>query len=78
MSYLRICFCFHIVVSNTYCVVSWFSLSFSCVPNIVSVSGFSTLISPSVFSNVYLLIIYKTIHRKLKIVDTKGVIRIRK
>jgi hypothetical protein len=43
MSYIRI------VVSNTYCIVFFFS---SCVP-----SGLSTLITPSVFSNVYLLYI---------------------
>ena len=49
-----ICICLHIVVSNTYCVVILFCFSLSCVPYFAGFSGLSILISPSVFSNMYL------------------------
>jgi len=49
-----VCVCLRIVVSNTYCFVL-FHFSSSCVPNVASYSGLSFfLISPSVFSNIYL------------------------
>ena len=69
-----ICVCLRIVVSNTYCVVCLFCLSWSCVPYVVlcvcfvclglvypmlpvSLDCCPFLIAPSVFSNVYLLVI---------------------
>jgi len=49
-----ICFCLRMVVSNTYCVVFLLCLSKSCVPYVASFSDCPFLITPSVFSNVYL------------------------
>ena len=56
MSYLRyFCVCLRTVVSNIYCVV--LCLSSYCEPYIVSFSRLSIFHCPSVFSNVYLLIL---------------------
>jgi len=55
MSYLRFfCVCLLMVVSNPYCVVCLLCFSTSCVPYVVSFSGLSFCIAPSVFANVYL------------------------
>ena len=43
------------MASNAYCVVILLCLSLSCVPYVASFSGFSILIAPSVFSNVYII-----------------------
>ena len=45
--------CLRIVVSNTYCVVFLYHLSWSCVSYVGSFSGLYSLIAPSVFLNVY-------------------------
>jgi hypothetical protein len=51
-----ICVCLLIVVSNPYYVVFLFCFSSYCVPYVANFSGLSIFfISPSVFSNVYLL-----------------------
>jgi hypothetical protein len=50
MPYLRFLF---IVESKTYYLVFLFCFSSSCVPYVASFSGWSFLIDPSVFSNVY-------------------------
>jgi len=49
-----ICVCLRIVVSNTYCVVFLFCFSSSCVPYIASFLDCLFLITPSVFSNVFI------------------------
>ena len=52
-----ICVCLRILVSKAYCVVFLFCLFSSCGPYVARFSRFFILIVPSVFSNVYLLII---------------------
>jgi hypothetical protein len=52
-----ICSWLQIVASNTFCVVILLCLSLSCVPYVASFSGFSILIAPSVFSNVYIIFV---------------------
>jgi hypothetical protein len=46
ISYLRLCVCKCIVVSNTYCVVFLFCLFSSCVPYAASFSGLSIFDCP--------------------------------
>ena len=55
MYYLRYSCLLRMVVSNIYCVVFLFCFSSSCVSYVVIFSGLSTLIAPSVFSNVFYL-----------------------
>jgi hypothetical protein len=54
-----ICVCLCIMVSSTCCVLFWFYFSPSCVPYDASFSGFSFLIAPSVFSNVYFTVLFE-------------------
>ena len=49
-----VCVCLRKVVSNTYCVVFLFCFPSFFVPCVASFSGLSFLISPSIFSNVYI------------------------
>jgi hypothetical protein len=56
MPYFHCLCCFCIMMSNSYCVVFLCCLSSSCLPYVVSFSGFSIFfIALLVFSNVYLL-----------------------
>ena len=58
-----ICVCLCIMVSNAYCVVILFCFSSSFGPYVASFSGLSSFfIDPSVFSNVYLILIILFFH----------------
>jgi len=59
-----ICVCLYIVVLNTYCVVFLVCFYSSCVPYVVSFSGLSIFIAPSVFSNVYILLSEQRCHKE--------------